>query len=57
MRSFTRDICSPPRNMPIRLRGKSLAPAGENGWIKAADEVVIFNTVSGLKYLDVLQKR
>jgi hypothetical protein len=43
--------------MPIRLRGKSLAPAGENGWIKAADEVVIFNTVSGLKYLDVLQKR
>lgn len=25
-------------------------------WIKAADEVVIFNTASGLKYLDVLQK-
>ena len=25
-----------------------------NGWIKATDEVVIFNTASGLKYLDVL---
>ena len=28
----------------------------EKGWIKPADEVVIFNTASGLKYLDVLQK-
>jgi len=27
----------------------------ENGWIKARDEVVMFNTASGLKYLDVLQ--
>jgi threonine synthase len=27
-----------------------------NGWIKPADEVVIFNTASGLKYLDVIQK-
>jgi threonine synthase len=26
-----------------------------NGWIKPADEVLIFNTASGLKYLDVLQ--
>ncbi|MBI2179266.1 MAG: threonine synthase [Deltaproteobacteria bacterium] len=26
----------------------------ENGWIKPADEVLIFNTASGLKYLDVL---
>ena len=25
-------------------------------WIRAADEVVIFNTASGLKYLDVIQK-
>jgi threonine synthase len=25
-----------------------------DGWIKATDEVVIFNTASGLKYLDVL---
>jgi threonine synthase len=27
-----------------------------NGWIKPADEVLIFNTASGLKYLDVIQK-
>jgi len=27
-----------------------------NGWIKRADEVLIFNTASGLKYLDVLQR-
>jgi len=27
----------------------------ENRWIKPDDEVVIFNTASGLKYLDVLQ--
>jgi len=27
-----------------------------NDWIRAADEVVIFNTASGLKYLDVIQK-
>jgi threonine synthase len=26
-----------------------------NGWIDAADEVVIFNTASGLKYLDVIR--
>jgi threonine synthase len=26
-----------------------------DGWIKPSDEVVIFNTASGLKYLDVLQ--
>ena len=29
----------------------------KNGWIKPADEVVIFNTASGLKYLDVIQKK
>lgn len=28
----------------------------KNGWIKRTEEVVIFNTASGLKYLDVLQK-
>ena len=27
-----------------------------NGWIKPADEVLIFNTASGLKYLDVLRR-
>jgi threonine synthase len=27
----------------------------ENKWIKPDDEVVIFNTASGLKYLDVIQ--
>ena len=27
----------------------------KQGWIKPTDEVVIFNTASGLKYLDVLQ--
>ena len=27
-----------------------------NGWIKPADEVLLFNTASGLKYLDVLQQ-
>jgi threonine synthase len=27
----------------------------QQGWIKATEEVVIFNTASGLKYLDVLQ--
>jgi threonine synthase len=26
-----------------------------NGWIKPADEALIFNTASGLKYLDVIQ--
>jgi len=25
------------------------------GWIKSTDEVLIFNTASGLKYLDVIQ--
>ena len=29
----------------------------ENRWIKPSEEVVIFNTASGLKYLDVLQRR
>ena len=28
----------------------------EAGWIKPDDEVVIFNTASGLKYLDVLER-
>ena len=28
----------------------------ENNWIKRTEEVVIFNTASGLKYLDVIQK-
>ena len=28
----------------------------ENNWIKPDDEVVIFNTASGLKYLDVIQR-
>jgi threonine synthase len=28
----------------------------ENGWIKPDDEVLIFNTASGLKYLDVIRK-
>ena len=28
----------------------------ENGWIKPTDEVLIFNTASGLKYLDVIQR-
>jgi threonine synthase len=27
----------------------------ENGWVKSNDEVLIFNTASGLKYLDVIQ--
>ena len=27
-----------------------------SGWIKPADEVLIFNTASGLKYLDVIQR-
>jgi threonine synthase len=26
----------------------------ESGWLKPEDDVVIFNTASGLKYLDVL---
>ena len=28
-----------------------------NGWIKANDDVLIFNTASGLKYLDVIQRK
>ena len=28
-----------------------------SGWIKPADEVLIFNTASGLKYLDVIQTK
>ena len=28
----------------------------ESGWIKTDEEVVIFNTASGLKYLDVIQE-
>ena len=27
----------------------------QNGWIKPTDEVLIFNTASGLKYLDLIQ--
>src|SRR5438874_2635754 len=27
----------------------------QNGWVKPTDEVALFNTASGLKYLDVLQ--
>jgi len=27
----------------------------EQGWIKPTEEVLIFNTASGLKYLDILQ--
>jgi len=27
----------------------------QNGWVKPTDEVVLFNTATGLKYLDVLQ--
>jgi threonine synthase len=27
----------------------------QQGWVKPSDEVLIFNTASGLKYLDVLQ--
>jgi threonine synthase len=27
-----------------------------NGWIQTGDSVLVFNTASGLKYLDVLQK-
>ncbi len=33
----------------------SLRRLAQSGWIKPADEVVIFNTASGLKYLDALQ--
>jgi threonine synthase len=29
----------------------------ENSWIEPDDEVLIFNTASGLKYLDVIQRR
>ena len=28
----------------------------DNGWIKSDDEVLMFNTASGLKYLDVIQR-
>ena len=28
----------------------------DNGWIKPDDEVLMFNTASGLKYLDVIQR-
>ena len=35
----------------------ALRRLAETRWIKADDEVVIFNTASGLKYLDVLQLR
>ncbi|HEY2923194.1 MAG TPA: threonine synthase, partial [Candidatus Binatia bacterium] len=28
----------------------------ENQWIKPADETLIFNTASGLKYLDVIER-
>lgn len=29
----------------------------ESGWIKRGEEVLIFNTASGLKYLDVIQRK
>ncbi|MGE5818563.1 MAG: threonine synthase, partial [Deltaproteobacteria bacterium] len=35
----------------------ALRRLAENRWIKPGEEVVIFNTASGLKYLDVLQRR
>jgi threonine synthase len=35
----------------------ALRRLAESHWIKTDDEVVIFNTASGLKYLDVLQQR
>jgi threonine synthase len=35
----------------------ALRRLAETRWIKPNDEVVIFNTASGLKYLDVLQRR
>jgi threonine synthase len=35
----------------------ALRRLAENGWIRPNDEIVIFNTASGLKYLDVLQRR
>ncbi len=35
----------------------ALRRLAEKQWIKSGDEVVIFNTASGLKYLDVLQPR
>ena len=49
-----------------RAEGIFFCPAGaacaaalrrsmQNGWVKPTDEVVLFNTASGLKYLDVLQ--
>ena len=34
----------------------ALRRLAENGWIKPEDEVLIFNTASGLKYLDVLER-
>ena len=33
----------------------ALRRLAESKWIGSGDEVVIFNTASGLKYLDVLQ--
>ena len=35
----------------------ALRRLAENRWIKPGEEVIIFNTASGLKYLDVLQHR
>ena len=35
----------------------ALRRLAETQWIKPSDEVVIFNTASGLKYLDVLQQQ
>ncbi|HEX9147192.1 MAG TPA: threonine synthase [Candidatus Binatia bacterium] len=35
----------------------ALRRLAENRWIKPGEEIVIFNTASGLKYLDVLQHR
>ena len=34
----------------------ALRRLASTGWVKSTDEVLLFNTASGLKYLDVLQK-
>jgi len=39
-----------------RLKLAALRRLVENRWIKPDNEVVIFNTASGLKYLDVIQR-
>jgi threonine synthase len=35
----------------------ALRRLANSGWIKPDDEVLIFNTASGLKYLDVIQRK